>query len=71
MFDYHTAFHDILGDLTTIRSAGSVISEEYQDQIPVEANQLLNAINQRSEQLVNKIMVLKEEIYKVTEERKN
>ena len=63
-FDYHFAFHQILGHLTTIRSAGSVIIEDHQSKLSPEVKQMVAAINQHSEQLVNEIISLKDQMYK-------
>ena len=41
-YDYHRQFHDILGHLTTIRSACSVLVEDYGASMSTEATEIVN-----------------------------
>jgi hypothetical protein len=66
-YNFHTSFHQILGHVTTIRSALSVLTEDYQKQLPPDIFQMIIIIQQHTEQLKNELLETKDRIYKMTE----
>ena len=64
-YDFHREFHDVLGHITTIRSASSVLINDYKKKIPPEIMEMIRVIYDRSTELVEKIENLRNETYKL------
>ncbi len=69
-FDYHKTFHQILGRVTTIRSACSVILEDYTDQLPQQVTDMIRTMNEHSVDLVKELQELREQVYQIIDKDK-
>ena len=70
-FDYHTSFHQILGRVTTIRSACSVLAEDYGDKLPENAAQMIKIMNEHAAKLVDELKELRDQMYSVIDKEQN
>ena len=66
-YDYHYHFHEILGNITTIKSAISVIREDYQQETNSEITNILTILAEKTENLKTEIEGLRSKIYEITD----
>lgn len=68
-FDYHYQFHQILGHITTIKSAISIIKEDYHEKIDPEVYKMVKYLSNNIEELINDVQNLRKKVYTITDSK--